>query len=121
VDGSQAIKTLSGLRLVLGAASWAAPRGTGRLFGLDPDANPAAPYLARLFGARDVALGWGTLGGSSQTRGQWLMAGVACDLADAAAGIAAGRGGYLPRHSSVMVSATALCAAALGARALLDA
>jgi hypothetical protein len=39
-------------------------------------------------------------------------------LADAAAGIAGGRGGYLPKLSSAMVSATALSASVLGALAL---
>ncbi len=34
-------------------------RISGRLFGLDVPGNPQAPYLARLFGARDAALAYG--------------------------------------------------------------
>lgn len=113
-----AISTLAGLRLAIGAASWGTPRVAGKLFGLDASANPQSPYLARLFGVRDVALAWGALGSEGDAQRQWLVAGLACDLADAAAGIAGGRGGYLPKLTCVLVSATALSAAALGASAL---
>jgi hypothetical protein len=117
---SSSVTALSGLRLVVGASSWAAPRATGKLFGLDADANPQAPYLARLFGVRDIALAWGALGAQGSARRQWLLAGLACDAADALAGLAAGREGYLPKLSSALVSATALSAAAMGAIALLE-
>jgi hypothetical protein len=118
MERGRAVKTLAGLRLAIGLASWATPRTAGRLFGLDAVANPQAPYLARLFGARDVALGWGALGSEGETQRQWLLAGLACDIADAVAGIAGGRGGYLPKFTSVLVSGTALSAAALGGAAL---
>jgi hypothetical protein len=118
VDQRTAINNLAGLRLAVGAASWGAPRVAGKLFGLDAAANPQSPYLARLFGIRDIALAWGTLSSEGETQRQWLVAGLACDLADAAAGIAGGRGGYLPRVTSALVSATALSAAVLGASAL---
>jgi hypothetical protein len=49
-----------------------------------------------------------------------LRVGVACDLADALAGLLAGRRGELPKHATVMVTATALAAAALGVVALQD-
>jgi hypothetical protein len=113
-----AVSALAGIRLAIGVASWTTPRVAGRLFGLDAEANPQAPYLARLFGVRDVALAWGALSSEGDTRRQWLTAGLACDLADALAGIAGGRGGYLPKLTSVLVSGTALSAAVLGAAAL---
>jgi hypothetical protein len=118
MDQRSTINTLAGLRLAIGAASWAAPRVSGRLFGLDAAANPQAPYLARLFGVRDIALAWGTLGSQGETQRQWLMAGLACDVADTVAGIAGGRGGYLPKLTSALVTATALSAAAMGTSAL---
>ncbi|HEV7584828.1 MAG TPA: hypothetical protein VGO14_03515 [Solirubrobacteraceae bacterium] len=118
MDRRTALNTLAGLRLAIGVASWATPRAAGKLFGLDSVANPQAPYLARLFGARDVALAWGALRSEGETQRQWLIAGFACDIADATAGIAGGRGGYLPRLTSVLVSGTALSAAALGGAAL---
>jgi hypothetical protein len=120
MERTDAINLLSGVRLVIGSSSWATPRLAGKLFGLDAGANPQSPYLARLFGVRDIALGWGVMNSEGQTQRQWLMVGLACDLADAAAGLAGGRGGYLPKHTAVLVTATALVAAALGAEALKD-
>lgn len=102
----------------MGVASWAVPRAAGKAFGIDAAANPQAPYLARLFGVRDVALAWGALSNEGEARRQWLVAGLACDAADFAAGVAGGSGGYLPRSTTVLVSGTALSAAVLGGLAL---
>ena len=118
MDRRSAINGLAGIRLAVGLGSWGTPRVAGKLFGLDASANPQSPYLARLFGVRDIALAWGTLSSEGDTQRQWLMAGLACDLADTVAGIAGGRGGYLPKVTSVLVTATALSAAVLGASAL---
>jgi hypothetical protein len=120
VNEKSALSALVGLRLAVGAASWLTPRSAGKLFGLDVPANPQAPYLARLFGVRDVALAWGTFSSEGDTRRQWLLAGLACDAADALAGLAGARGGYLPKLTSVLVTGTALSAVALGAVALGD-
>jgi hypothetical protein len=120
MERSDAVNVLSGLRLAVGVSSWATPRVAGKLFGLDAAANPQTPYLARLFGIRDVALAWGTLTNDGQTQRQWLIAGLACDVADAFAGLAGGRGGYLSKPTAILVSATALAAVALGAEALKD-
>jgi hypothetical protein len=116
----QAIQTLVGLRGAVGAGAWLAPRLSGRLFGLDPAGNPQAPYLGRLFGVRDVALAVGLSASTGAERAQWLRLGIACDLADAVAGLLAGRRGELPKPATVLVTATALSAAALGAAALRD-
>ncbi len=113
-----AVSMLVGLRLAVGVASWLAPRPAGKMFGLDVPANAQAPYLARLFGARDVALAWGTFASEGEARRQWLRAGLACDAADALAGLAGARGGYLPKLTSALVTGTALSAVALGAVAL---
>jgi hypothetical protein len=121
VSESSALNALAGLRMAIGVSAWAAPRLTGRLFGLDAEANPQAPYLSRLFGARDLALAWGALGAEGSARRQWLLAGLACDAADTLAGVAGGRGGYLPKLTSALVSGTALSAVAMGAVALRDA
>jgi hypothetical protein len=118
MDSKQTISTLAGLRVAIGVASWSTPRLAGKLFGLDANANPQSPYLARLFGVRDVALAWGALTTTGEAQKQWLTAGLACDAADALAGYAGARGGYLPKLTGVLVTATALSAAALGAQAL---
>ena len=114
----QIVQGLIGVRGLIGVGAWLTPRLSGRLFGLDPDGNPQAPYLARLFGARDVALAVGLNSSSGSQRSQWLRIGIACDLADAAAGVLAGRRGELPKLPTVLVTATALGAAALGMAAL---
>lgn len=118
VDRKSSLSTLAGLRFAVGVASWMTPRPAGRLFGLDVAANPQAPYLARLFGARDVALAWGALSSEGEARRRWLLAGLACDAADALAGVAGARGGYMSKLTSGLVTGTALSAVALGALAL---
>lgn len=113
-------KLLIGLRSAIGVGAWAAPRLSGRLFGLDPEANPQLPYLGRLFGVRDAALAVGLATNTGQQRAQWLQIGIMCDLADAAAGVLSGRKGELPPQATVLVTATALLAAGLGVAALRD-
>jgi hypothetical protein len=116
----QIVNALVGLRAAVGAGAWLAPRLSARLFGLDPANNPQAPYLGRLFGVRDVALAVGTSSSSGSERAQWLRLGVACDVADALAGLAAGRRGELPKGATFLVTTTAVVAAALGVAALQD-
>jgi hypothetical protein len=53
-----------------------------------------------------------------EARRHWLMLGMLCDTADAAAGVIAGRAGYLPKIPTVLVTGVALVAAGLGAAAL---
>ena len=114
----QVISGLVGVRSAIGVGAWVAPRISGRLFGLDVPGNPQAPYLARLFGVRDAALAYGLQSTKGAARAQWLKVGIACDLADALAGVFAGRRGELPRFATVLVTGTALGAAALGLAAL---
>lgn len=120
MDRDKTIRNLVALRLGIGIGAWAAPRLAGRLFGLDIAGNPQAPYLARLFGVRDVALAVGSLTAEGEAQLQWLRAGLACDVADAVAGVAGWRGGYLPAVTGALVTGTAVSAAALGAGALRD-
>jgi len=111
---------LAGLRSVIGVSTWVAPDFTGRLFGLDPVANPQASYLGRLFAIRDLVLGVGTQNAEGEAGKLWLQAGVACDLADAAAGVLAGRDGRISPFTTVLLTGTALSAAVLGLAALRD-
>ena len=112
------VQMISGLRAWIGTSAWLAPNLTGKLFGLDPDDNPQAAFLARLFGVRDAALAAGTLGSTGETRVQWLRLGLACDLADAGAAYLAGRNGTIPKHAAVLAGATALAAAGKGVAAM---
>jgi hypothetical protein len=118
MDNEQTIRSLAGIRVAIGTSAWATPRLAGKAFGLDADGNPQSPYLARLFGIRDVALGLGTLTTTGESQRRWLALGLLCDAADAAAGVLAGRAGYLPKVPTVLVTGVALVAAGLGAAAL---
>jgi hypothetical protein len=94
-------------RIVVGAGAYLTPNLSGRLFGLDPDGNPQLPYIGRLFGARDVALGAGVLRSSKKQKDAWATAGLACDVADVGAGALAGIRGQLPPAAAALVTATA--------------
>ena len=95
-DKEKAVNAIAAGRVGIGAAAWLAPNLSGRLFGLDPDGNPQASYLGRLFGARDVALGAGALRSPRKQKDGWV-----------AAGALAGVRGTLPPASAAMVTATA--------------
>jgi hypothetical protein len=112
------ISTIAGLRAAVVAGAWLAPNLSGKLFGLDPDANPQASYLARLFGIRDIALAAGALGTDGDARRKWVQLGLVCDVADAAAAYLGGRNGTLPKPAAVMTGVTALVAAGMGVQAL---
>ncbi|HEY1833191.1 MAG TPA: hypothetical protein VGG08_02045 [Solirubrobacteraceae bacterium] len=106
------------MRTAVGAASWLAPRPAGQMFGLNASENPQAPYLARLFGVRDIALGVGLATAPPAARRQWLAIGLACDVADFLAGIAGTKAGYLSKTSGTLVSGAALGGVTLGVLAL---
>src|ERR671917_1893638 len=102
MNESQPLQALAGLRAAIGLCAWLAPRVAGRLFGLDAEDNPQSPYLARLFGARDVALAAGMVLSDGAAHSTWLRIGIACDVADTVAGLAAGGRGYLGPVSAAL-------------------
>jgi hypothetical protein len=106
-DKEKAATAIAAGRVAVGAAAYLAPNLSGRLFGLDPDNNPQASYIGRLFGARDVALGAGVLRSPRKQKDAWVAAGMACDVADVGAGALAGIRGTLPPSAAAMVTATA--------------
>lgn len=111
-------QVLVGLRLGIGLGAWLTPRLAGRLFGLDPKGNPQSPYLARLFGIRDVALGVGLNQSEGEARKLFIQLGILCDGADALAGIIAGKRRYLNPFATLMVTGTAVGAVVIGAALL---
>ncbi|MDX6670120.1 MAG: hypothetical protein QOI91_483 [Solirubrobacteraceae bacterium] len=118
MDTESSVRGISAIRLGVGAAAWLTPRLAGKAFMLDTAGNPQSPYLARLFGIRDVALAYGTTSSTGDARRTWLTAGLACDIADTLAAIAGGRAGYLSRTQTILLAAPAIAATALGAAAL---
>ena len=77
-------------RIGLGLALFAAPRTAARLW-LGHEVSPGAGLLARGLGARDLAIGVGTLVALDGQRDvdPWLDAAAASDTADAAAALLA--------------------------------
>jgi hypothetical protein len=114
------LRALIAIRGAVGALTWLAPRLASRLFGISADANPQLPYVARLFAIRDLALAAGLQASEGQARRQWVRIGIACDAADAAAGVLAGRRGELSTLSTVLVTAPALAGIGLGTALLRD-
>ena len=110
MDRKQRDKALSAIaisRIAVGASAWLTPNLSGRIFGLDPEGNPQLPYVGRLFGARDVALGAGAIRSPRKQKDAWVTAGMACDVADVGAGALAGIRGTLPPSAAAMVTGTA--------------
>ena len=118
MERDTALKALAGLRLAVGITSYVAPNFGGKLFGLEPEANPQAPYLGRLFGIRDVAIGLGTLRAKKKAQDNWIEMGIVCDAADVVSAFLGGGKGYLSPTTTAMVAAPAIAATALGVIAL---
>jgi hypothetical protein len=120
MDRDTALKVLAGIRLAVGVGSWVTPNVSGKLFGLDPAGNPQTPYVARLFGVRDVALALGPLRARKRAQENWIELGIACDAADTIAALLGGGKGYLSPKTTALVTAPAVAATALGVIALRD-
>lgn len=113
-----AVKSLAAGRIAAGAGAWLAPNLFVRALRLDLAGNQRAAYVSRLFGARDVALGIGTLSTRAEARRTWLVAGLACDAADFGAAVLGRRSGSFSSGTAVLLAAPALAATALGALAV---
>jgi hypothetical protein len=118
MSGEAAVKVLSGLRVAVGALAWLAPDLAAKAFGLDFKRNKQAAYVGRLFGIRDIALGIGTSAAHGENRRGWLIAGVVCDVADAAAAEVGRREGHLDDETAIKGAAAALGGVLIGAFAL---
>ena len=114
ITALQAKLTLMGLRSAIGVLGWIFPTLSARLFGIDPAKNPAAPYLGRLFAARELALVAPLLGEDPDVQRRSLQVGMAVDSADAVASVLAGARGTLPKRAAAMTGLTAVAAALLG-------
>lgn len=113
-------RALVAVRFGFGAAAWFAPMLTLKLLGLDPAKNREAAYVGRLFGVRDAALGFGLVSTHGDARRLWWKVGIACDLADVAAGIVSARNDELPDDAGTrfILIAAGVVGASLGASAL---
>ena len=105
---------LAAARVLIGGVAVASPDLGTRLFRLDPAANPQLPYMTRLFGSREIALGAATLLARGTTRRNLVLAGIAVYAADAAAAYLAGESRSVDRTTMVALAAPAAAAVLAG-------
>lgn len=118
MDPLAARRSLAQVRLAIGIGALVAPRVTGRLFGIDVAANPAAPYLARLFGARELFMAAPFLmPAPGLDEAELASRAVPVDAADAMASLVGGLRGYLPWRAAVPATAAGLLGTWLGSQA----
>ena len=91
---------LAGIRLFNGVAAVFAPRALARQLGVDPDANPAALYVLRLFGVRTVLIGAQLLLRDGALRAHSLRVAPLIHALDAAAAVVAGVQRQLPPRAA---------------------
>lgn len=99
---------IGGTRLVLGAATYVAPSIAGTAFEVDVAQNPQAPFVARLYAARDAAIGIATITASGSARRTLTAVGAATDLGDAVAAVLAYRRGMISRSTAMKTVASAM-------------
>lgn len=115
MDAFTARRTIAAARAAIGVGALVAPHLTGRLMGIDTKANPVTPYLARLFGARELYMASPFLMPAPGLDERELASrAVPVDSADAVAALAAGVRGYLPWPAAALAAGTAAVGAWLG-------
>jgi len=105
-------------RVAVGAVAVADPERAARVFQLDPVSNPQLPYLTRLFGIREIALGLATLMSSGKSRKGMIGIGILVDAADGATGYLAMQDGTVSRKTAMTLIAPAVGAVGSGLLAL---
>lgn len=115
MDPIVARRTLAQARLAVGIGALVAPRIAARFMGIDPSANPATPYLTRMFGAREVYMAVPFLmpvPGLDES--ELASRAVPVDATDAVASLLAGVRGYLPWRAALPATAVAIAGTWLG-------
>ena len=102
-------------RIAIGATALASPSLAGKLFRLDLARNPQLPYMSRLFGSREIALGLVTLASKGAARRKLVAVGIAIDGADAFAGYDAMRSGSVSQSVGIGLTVPAAGAVVAGA------
>ncbi|MGI5325857.1 hypothetical protein [Actinomadura nitritigenes] len=100
-------------RVALGLAAFAAPKLTVKAMTSAGGTDPGRDYVARMFAAREIALGAGYLLSDGPGRRLWARAGLLVDSLDTISGLRTRRG--LPLWVTAGATAIAGGAAAVGA------
>jgi hypothetical protein len=110
----QARTAIAVLRLAVGTGTLLAPRVTGRLLGLDPDANAGLPYVARMFGVRELYMAAPALLDPAGDHAEAHRRGIAVDVVDSLAALAGVARGQLPKRMLALAVGGGAVAAWLG-------
>jgi hypothetical protein len=108
-------------RIAVGAVSLVSPSLAAKLFLLNPAANPSLPYLTRMFGSREIALGALTLTSTGAARKRLIQVGIAIDGADAFTGVVSAASGAVSKKAGIILAVVAAGAVASGVQGLQDA
>jgi hypothetical protein len=106
-------------RIAVGAAAVANPQLAARMFQLDPVGSPQVPYVTRLFGSREIALGLATLAARGRSQRGMIGLGVLVDAADAATGYLAMQDGTVSKKTAMTLIGPAVGATVSGLVGLL--
>jgi hypothetical protein len=99
---SESARVVLGLiRLANGTGALLAPEPFARRLGVDPEANPAASYITRLFGVRTMVIGYELLQRNPEVRQRALRAALFVHATDTAAAVVAGATDRIPRKTAV--------------------
>lgn len=101
-------------RIAVGAVALASPETAARMFQLDPVSNPQVPYVTRIFGSREVALGLVTLVARGRAQKGLIGVGILVDAADAATGYLAMQDGTVSRKTAMTLIGPAVGAIGAG-------
>ena len=115
LDRATAARATLVARCSLGAVGLVAPRFTIRMLQLDPDLSPAADFLVRIFGVRDIFLGVAPFLIPDAGRSRILGSATWVDLTDLAAAVLAGLTGRIPPRAAAVTASAALIGAGLSA------
>jgi hypothetical protein len=110
----ESVTGLSLGRIAVGMLALLRPAVAAKLFGVDIANNPQGPFLARLFGSREVAIGTATLLARGSTRRNLVLAGIGVDAADAATGVLGIRDKSMPVRSGALLIVPAVLAVLAG-------
>lgn len=122
MDYRQLVRALAAGRVVVGASALLVPSIAGKGWIGETGAHREVGVIVRAFGARDLALGIGTLQvlDSDDSPRPWVTAGILCDAVDLAATALAVRRLGLRRALPVMVVAGGATVAGYLARDQVD-
>lgn len=112
------ITGLSIARVALGVGAFLAPGPTLKALTLDVEGNPQLPYLSRVAGSRDIALGVVTLISRGRARRFMVSTGIGVDSADALAAVLSL--GVLRRGRAAYLALPAVAAVGVGVAGLVE-